>query len=147
MDIDRDDPYSERSLYIDIYLLRGISFRFINTNLSKKYSLRTGSQLARASVRRERRVAGIFLRVVLYDSCLMPPQLRITRFSTSIILNLLSNCNNIILLHKKTEYKQNILNNRDKLKLWFLQCLLPTCLLLMIEQNLKRDQFLLLTRS
>ena len=33
------------------------------TNLSKKYSMSRGSQLARASVRRERRVAGIFFRV------------------------------------------------------------------------------------
>ena len=105
-------------LYINIYLLQGISFRFINTDLSKKYSLRTGSQLARASVKRDRRVAGIFLRVVLQDSCLMPPQLRITLLSASIIL--------LLQQHHFTLSQTNILNNKLELHT---HSILSSCLL------------------
>ena len=70
----------------------------IQKNLSKKYSLSRGSQLASASVSRERRVAGIFFKVVLQVSCLgqnknLNHNLCFVLFQNSIMLPLLIKSN------------------------------------------------------
>lgn len=39
---------------------------------------------------RDNRVAGIFFRVALYVSCLMPPTFRTTRFSESILIRFIA---------------------------------------------------------
>ena len=79
-------------------------------NLSKKYSLSRGSQLASASVSRERRVAGIFFKVVLQVSCLgqnknLIHNLCFVLFQNSIMLPLLIKSNFEINICFKQFYK------------------------------------------